>query len=320
MDKKLLIIGSLNMDMVTEMEKMPLIGETILGDELKYIPGGKGANQAYAAGSLGKHVSMLGCVGNDEFGKGLIRSLEEKKVDVSLLKKSDTNTGTAIIYVDNDGNNSIVVIPGANMECDVQYLKQREKMIQECDYLLLQMEIPYESVCYAVETAYKFHKTIILNPAPAPDYIGDEILSKLDYITPNETELMKLANGSESDMDSMKKYACELLKKGVKNVIVTMGDQGCLLVNEKNQILYPARKVEAVDTTAAGDCFNGALTVGLAEGKSIEQAILFANAASSLAVTKKGAQSSIPSREEVDYILQALLCREEKYEKNTCNY
>lgn len=304
MRKKILVVGSLNMDMTLEMKEMPSLGETILGSSLKYAAGGKGANQAYAAGSLGENISMLGCVGDDDFGRAQAASLGSRGVDVSGLKITrEKTTGVASIYVDSRGDNSIVVIPGANMECDVAYLQEKEEAIKECDYILLQMEIPYESICYAVNKAHEFGKTVILNPAPAPDSIADEVLCKLDYITPNETELLKMVGGTELDVDSMKQYARVLLKKGVKNVLVTLGERGSLLVNDSVEQVYEAKKVRAVDTTAAGDCFNGAFLVGLAEGMAVGDAIEFANAASAIAVTRKGAQDSIPTREEVDATL-----------------
>lgn len=301
MKKKILVIGSLNMDMVTRMEQMPLLGETVLGNELQQIPGGKGANQACAAGGLGGDVTMLGCVGKDESGEALLRELEKRHVKTQYMKTSDNNkTGTAIIYLNSHGNNSIVVIQGANLECDTAYLKQMDECFQTCDYILLQMEIPTESIYYAVTRGKELGKTVLLNPAPAPDSIPAEIIKKIDYLTPNETELMKLSGMPGMDMDAVQKAAQKLISGGVKNVIVTLGDKGCLLVNADACIAFPARKVQAVDTTAAGDCFNGAFLTALAEGKCVREAIIFANTASSIVVTKKGAISSIPDREEVE--------------------
>lgn len=300
MSKEILVIGSLNMDMITEMRELPVKGETILGDKLSYVPGGKGANQACAVGSLGNNVTMLGCVGNDEFGKIQKNILSEKGVEISRLKESgDENTGIAIIYVDVKGDNSIVVIQGANKECDVAYLKENDESFKKCDFVLLQMEIPHDAIYYAINRAKELGKTVILNPAPAPEGIPEEILKKIDYITPNETELYRLAGGEGENINDIEMAAQRLLDKGVKNVIVTLGKRGALLVNEEKKQLYPAEVVEAVDTTAAGDCFNGAFVVGLAEGKE-EEAISFANLASSITVTRKGALNSIPTRDEVN--------------------
>lgn len=301
MKKGILVIGSLNMDLSIDLAKMPVTGETILGRGIAYKAGGKGANQACAAGKLGGRVRMLGCVGQDEFGQKLVKSLSESGVETDYIKESrDLPTGTAVIYVDDNGDNSIVVIPGANMACDIEYLKEQDEQFQWCDYVVLQMEIPYEAVWYSVKRAKELGKTVILNPAPAPDEIPEEILSLVDYLTPNETEIIAL-NGKRKD--DIREGAEKLLGRGVSNVIATLGDRGALLVNRYGETFYPARKVVSVDTTAAGDCFNGAMVAALAEGQSEAEAILFANIASSIAVTRKGAQESLPIREEVAVIM-----------------
>ncbi|WP_349768934.1 ribokinase [Hungatella hominis] len=301
MKKGILVIGSLNMDLSIDLAKMPVTGETILGRGIAYKAGGKGANQACAAGKLGGRVRMLGCVGQDEFGQKLVKSLSESGVEIDYIKESRAlPTGTAVIYVDDNGDNSIVVIPGANMACDIEYLKEQDEQFQWCDYVVLQMEIPYEAVWYSVKRAKELGKTVILNPAPAPDEIPEEILSLVDYLTPNETEIIAL-NGKRKD--DIREGAEKLLGRGVSNVIATLGDRGALLVNRYGETFYPARKVVSVDTTAAGDCFNGAMVAALAEGQSEAEAILFANIASSIAVTRKGAQESLPIREEVAVIM-----------------
>lgn len=301
MKKGILVIGSLNMDLSIDLAKMPVTGETILGRGIAYKAGGKGANQACAAGKLGGRVRMLGCVGQDEFGQKLVKSLSESGVETDYIKESRAlPTGTAVIYVDDNGDNSIVVIPGANMACDIEYLKEQDEQFQWCDYVVLQMEIPYEAVWYSVKRAKELGKTVILNPAPAPDEIPEEILSLVDYLTPNETEIIAL-NGKRKD--DIREGAEKLLGRGVSNVIATLGDRGALLVNRYGETFYPARKVVSVDTTAAGDCFNGAMVAALAEGQSEAEAILFANIASSIAVTRKGAQESLPIREEVAVIM-----------------
>ncbi|MEW4414224.1 ribokinase [Clostridium sp. AN503] len=301
MRKKILIIGSLNVDIVIEMEHMPVIGETVLGTGLRYVPGGKGANQACAAARLGGDVKMLGCIGRDEFGEKQKKSLSDNGVDIRDLKVSSMfGTGTASIYVDKDGNNSIVVVPAANQECDIEYLQKNDMSIQECDYVILQMEIPYDSIRYAIKRAKELGKIVILNPAPAPECISDEMLKDVDYITPNETELMRLSGKTGIDMDGFIEGAHKLLLRGVKNVLVTLGEKGAMLVNKEKAFVYPTRKVVPVDTTAAGDCFNGAFAVALSEGKDLGKAVCFANAASSVAVTRSGAQTSLPEREEAD--------------------
>ena len=301
MKKGILVIGSLNMDLSIDLAKMPVTGETILGRGIAYKAGGKGANQACAAGRLGGRVRMLGCVGQDEFGQKLVKSLSESGVETDYIKESrDLPTGTAVIYVDDNGDNSIVVIPGANMACDIEYLKEQDEQFHWCDYVVLQMEIPYEAVWYSVKRAKELGKMVILNPAPAPDEIPEEILSLVDYLTPNETEIIALNGKSKDDI---REGAEKLLSRGVSNVIATLGDRGALLVNQYGETFYPARKVVSVDTTAAGDCFNGAMVAALAEGQSEAEAILFANMASSIAVTRKGAQESLPIREEVAVIM-----------------
>ena len=302
MSGEILIVGSLNMDMVMNMDRMPVTGETVLGNDFTHIPGGKGATPACAAGKLGGRAKMLGCVGKDESGSALIQNLKESGVDVSGIRISDRFTGTASIYVNGIGDNSIVVIPGANYACDSHYLQEMDGAFQESTYVLLQMEIPEEAVYYAVRRAKELGKTVILNPAPAPDLIPDEILSMVDYLTPNETELLKLSGRAGEDQATIEAGAHEMVKRGVKNVIVTLGKQGCMLLSGDTKECFPARNVESVDTTAAGDCFNGAFAVGLSEGLSAGDAIRFANLASSIAVTRKGAQNSLPTREEVDGI------------------
>lgn len=307
MKKPVLIAGSLNMDMVIGMSKMPAIGETVLANDVTYIPGGKGANQASAVARLGGKAVMLGSVGADDFGSMQKHNLTLAGVDVSRLKTGADPTGMASIYVDDAGNNSIVVVQGANLECDVSYIREKEQVLEQCDYVMLQMEIPYETIYYIINKAAVHGKTVILNPAPAPGpgVIPDDIYKKIDFITPNETELINLTGVQDCSAEGLEMGAKILLGKGIKNVLVTMGDKGVLLANEKGIQYFPAYRVNAVDTTAAGDCFNGAFVVALSEHKSIEDAICFANAAAAIAVSRSGAQSSIPSKEEVND-----LCRE----------
>ena len=243
---------------------------------------------------------MLGCVGNDNFGTRQIQLLKESHVCMEYVGvREEEPTGTAVIYVDGTGANSIVVIPGANACCDIQYLKEHDELFQNCSYAMFQMEIPKEAVYYGIARAKELGKTTILNPAPAPEALPEEIWDKIDFFTPNETELAKLSGLKEMDERSIRRGARKILAKGVKQVLVTMGSKGVLWVNDKTEQIFPARKVEAVDTTAAGDCFNGAFVTALQQGYSIEDAITFANLASSIVVTRKGAQSSIPERDEV---------------------
>lgn len=299
MGKQILVVGSLNMDIVVEMSKMPKCGETVLGNGLSYVPGGKGANQACAIGRLGGNVSMLGCVGNDSFGSAQIESLSQCGVCMDYIQEEKTLTGTAVIFVDKNGDNSIVVLSGANKHCDIEYIKKRDRLFRESDYIMFQMEIPTETVYYGLCRAKELGKNTLLNPAPVPDFIPDGIWKQIDYLTPNETELMKLTGIKDASEKNIRKGARKLIEKGVKNILVTLGERGALFINAETEQYFPARCVQAVDTTAAGDCFNGAFIMALAEGKNTEEAIKFANIASSITVTRKGAQSSIPYRDEI---------------------
>lgn len=305
MQKNILVIGSLNMDLVISMARMPIVSETVLGKDLTYIPGGKGANQAYSIGNLGGNVTMLGCTGQDDFGQTLIQSLSGAGVNTAALcRTAQAPTGTACIYVDAEGHNSIVVVPGANGCCDVPYLQSQRLLFEQADFILLQMEIPYTAVEYAVTLAQELGKQVILNPAPAPDCLPAELLQKLDYLTPNETELAKLGGEQNTDLDSLDRAAQKLLAAGVKNLIVTLGPAGCRHYSQTGFYDVPAFVVShVVDTTAAGDCFNGAFVLGLSEGMAPREALRFANGASALSVTQKGAQKSIPDRAQTQAFL-----------------
>ena len=296
---KILVAGSLNMDLRFSMKRMPLEGETVLGDGLMYNPGGKGANQAAAAAKLGGDVAMLGCVGKDGFGDTLAKSLADCGCDVSALRRVTAPTGTASIYVDDMGRNSIVVIAGANGTCDTDYLKECEGLLEACGIVMLQLEIPYDAVWYLAKRAHALGKTVILNPAPAPDAIPKDVLKCIDWLTPNETELAWLSCMPCEEPTQVEEAAAKLRRLGVKNVLVTVGSQGAYLCTDTVSELIPTQHVKAVDTTAAGDCFNGAFAVALSEGKSPAEAVAFANRAASVSVTREGAQSSLPWRKEL---------------------
>lgn len=304
MNQKILVVGSLNMDLVVQIETMPMVGETILGHDVRYFPGGKGANQACASGKLGGQTTMLGCVGVDDFGKSLLQSLADAKINTEHIElKENIATGMALIYVDTHGSNSIVVVSGANSLCNIEYLKKHDQEFLDCDILIIQMEIAHDTVYYAIERAFELGKTVVLNPAPAPKEIPDYILQKIDYITPNEVELAKLSGKQCDEIQNIHEGAQVLLDKGVKNVLVTIGDRGSVLVNKEGCRRFETRKVIPIDTTAAGDCFNGAFAVAIAEGKQPSEAAVFANYASSIEVTRAGAQVSIPTRNEVDVLI-----------------
>lgn len=298
--KKILVIGSLNLDMVVNVDHTPAVGETILSDKMNLIPGGKGANQAYAAGRFGADVTMLGAIGNDTYGDIQIESLQKAGVNVSgLIRREGENTGIALITVNGDGDNSIVVVSGANATLSCEDIDQNIHLLQETDIILFQLEIPLDTVLYGAKKAKALGKTVILDPAPVPKVFPDELYRYVDILKPNETELQMLTK--MDNIEARLSEAADLLReKGVKNLLVTLGENGVYLNAEETGVCkIPALKVDAVDTTAAGDSFTAALAVMLAQGKDLKEAAVFANQVSAIVVTRKGAQSSIPSLEEV---------------------
>ena len=297
---KILVVGSLNVDMVMNVDHMPAEGETILCDGMTLVPGGKGANQACAAGRLGTDVAMLGAIGDDDYGALQLKSLSEAGVEVGgLLKKEGQNTGTAFITVNKSGNNSIVVVPGANSAFRPEDIEANRELIEQCEIMILQLEIPLDTVCYAAKLAKSLGKTVILDPAPVPEHFPEELYEYVDIVKPNETELGMLTGIVEAQKHLTE--AAQVLKaRGVKNVLVTLGGDGVYINPESGEeIRIPACKVKAVDTTAAGDSFTAALAAMLLNGESLEAAAEFANRVSAIVVTRKGAQSSIPTIDEV---------------------
>ena len=297
---KILVVGSLNVDMVMNVDHMPAEGETILCDGMTLVPGGKGANQACAAGRLGTDVAMLGAIGDDDYGALQLKSLSEAGVEVGgLLKKEGQNTGTAFITVNKSGNNSIVVVPGAKSAFRPEDIEANRELIEQCEIMILQLEIPLDTVCYAAKLAKSLGKTVILDPAPVPEHFPEELYEYVDIVKPNETELGMLTGIAEAQKHLTE--AAQVLKaRGVKNVLVTLGGDGVYINPESGEeIRIPACKVKAVDTTAAGDSFTAALAAMLLNGESLEAAAEFANRVSAIVVTRKGAQSSIPTIDEV---------------------
>ena len=297
---KILVVGSLNVDMVMNVDHMPAEGETILCDGMTLVPGGKGANQACAAGRLGTDVAMLGAIGDDDYGALQLKSLSEAGVEVGgLLKKEGQNTCTAFITVNKSGNNSIVVVPGANSAFRPEDIEANRELIEQCEIMILQLEIPLDTVCYAAKLAKSLGKTVILDPAPVPEHFPEELYEYVDIVKPNETELGMLTGIAEAQKHLTE--AAQVLKaRGVKNVLVTLGGDGVYINPESGEeIRIPACKVKAVDTTAAGDSFTAALAAMLLNGESLEAAAEFANRVSAIVVTRKGAQSSIPTIDEV---------------------
>lgn len=303
--RKIAVLGSSNMDFVFTVEEMARTGETIKSQSFRKVPGGKGANQACACGKLGGICTFLSAVGRDDSGEKLLESLEEAGVRTDkVLRKEDDTTGMAAIMVNAKGDNSIVIVPGANQACDGNYVEENRDVIREADILLTQFETPEDGVFKFIREGKAAGKTVILNPAPAPGTIPDEILQGLDYLTPNETELNTLTGMPVETLEELEEASKTLLEKGVKNVIVTIGKRGALLSNKAESVICPTfTEVKAVDTTAAGDTFNAGLAVGLAEGRPLMEAIRFANAAAAISVTRSGAQTSIPTKEEADRLI-----------------
>lgn len=293
------------MDFVIEVKQMPLPGQTILGKNFTLVPGGKGANQAYAIGKLGTNTSMLGAVGNDEYGKKLLENLNAVNVNTSgIVKLDNINTGCAFINVDETGENSIVVISGANEKMTKELVDNNINLIEEADIIVMQLEIPVETVTYIAKIAKEKGKLVILDPAPAIANLSSELLSNVDIIKPNETEVQTLSGIKANSKDDIVKAAKSLLEKGANTVIVTLGKNGSLLVTKEKVQSFKSLDVQVVDTTAAGDSFTAALAKSLLEGNSIEKSIEFGHLVSSIVVTKKGAQTSIPNQAEIDTFLK----------------
>lgn len=306
MDSRIVVVGSLNMDLVIRMRRFPLPGETIVGTDFGTFQGGKGANQAYAAARLGGNVQMVGQVGNDSYAEELKQQLAFVGVEVSSVGRDpDVSSGIAVISIDADGQNQIVIIPGANGTFGVEQLARTQDVIAGARIVLLQFEVPIETVTAAARQARKTEALVILDPAPARQ-ISDELLGLADFITPNETELAWLVDdspGGDFNGEHAAEKAQRLLARGANRVIVKMGASGALLVARGYQHFWPAVPVEAVDTTAAGDAFNGAFAVALASGKNELEAGQFATAAAACSVMRRGAQASMPSHQEVDALL-----------------
>ena len=294
-----IVVGSLNMDLVVRAPKIPRPGETVLGSDFKQVPGGKGANQADAASKLGAETAMLGAVGKDSMGDQLIQALRKDGVNVEMvLKKENLPTGVAAIVVEDSGNNAITVAPGANSALTPDDLSGMEKVFEKAKVMLVQLETPIDTVKASLRVARKNNVTTILNPAPATE-LDDEIFSLVDILTPNETEL-ELLSGMETDsIEKVEAAGKHLLKKGVSKLIITLGSQGSIHIEKDFVRLHPAYSVKAVDTTAAGDSFNAALAVSLAKGEPMENAITFATKVGAMTVTKHGAQTSLPLMGEV---------------------
>lgn len=294
---KIVIIGSSNVDLTVRTSHIPSKGETIFGAAPQTAFGGKGANQAVAVSRLGGDVSFITKIGTDSYGNMMAENLVKEGMSAdSVIRDSETPSGVAWICVDDNGDNSIIVMPGANCTMTKEDIVPFLSLIKEADYLLMQLETPLEVVEHAASIAYENGVKVVLNPAPAQP-LSDDLLSKTYLLTPNEKECRLLCG--ENASEDVRTNAEFLLAKGVKNIIVTLGEKGSLLCNASGQAEVPAIKVNAVDTVAAGDTYNGALVVALSEGKTLTEAMAFATKASAIAVTRFGAQPSVPYRSEI---------------------
>ena len=292
------VVGSMNMDLVVKTDEIPKIGETLLGNELLQIPGGKGANQGVAIAKLNNNINFLGKIGNDAFGEALLKSMKDAGVNIEHIEKAQDSTGIAVINVDKEGNNNIIVIPGANSKVDKEYLKRHHTAFEEAEIIVFQLEIPLETVKEGLRISKELDKITILNPAPAQE-LDDEIIGNIDILIPNEHELERISKVKITDNDSMLEAAKVLLNKGIKQIIITLGSKGVLYIGQSNHKFFPAYKVNVVDTTAAGDSFIGGFTSSYMKNGDIEEAIEMGQKTAALSIQKVGAQSSLPTLEEV---------------------
>jgi len=297
---KIIVVGSSSKDYVAVVDDFPGPGETKLSTEYLENYGGKGANQAVAAARCGGDVVFVGKVGEDATGDQILKNLKSEGINTSKMRQTnDQASGVALIFVNEEGENSIVVAQNANMTLDSNDIDNASALIEEAETILMQLEIPIETVLYTAKKGREMGKKVILNPAPATK-LPDELYPNLFMVTPNETETEILTGIKITGQASAAKAAEVLKDKGVEIVIITMGAQGAYIHSDKLKKLVPAPKVKAVDTTAAGDCFNGALAVGLAQKKPFDEAVSFANMAASIAVTRMGAQNSLPYKKDLD--------------------
>ncbi|WP_421081331.1 ribokinase [Serratia fonticola] len=301
---KLVVLGSINADHILNINQFPQPGETVIGQQYKVAFGGKGANQAVAAGRSGADIAFIACVGEDDIGERIRQQLATDRIDTQPIEAiTGSTTGVALIFVNAEGENVIGIDAGANAAVTPDYLNRYRQRVIDADALLMQLESPLETVIAAAKLAKQHQTQVILNPAPACE-LPDELLAMIDMITPNETEAQRLTGIAVNNDADAERAANILHDKGIGCVIITLGSRGVWLSENGKGKLVPGFKVKAVDTIAAGDTFNGALVTALLEGKVMSDALRFAHAAAAIAVTRPGAQPSVPWREEIDAFLQ----------------
>jgi ribokinase len=300
----LVVLGSINADHILNLETFPTPGETVTGNHYQVAFGGKGANQAVAAGRSGANIAFIACTGDDDTGARVRKQLESDNIDVTPVSAiRGESTGVALIFVNAEGENVIGIHAGANAALSTSLVEAEKTRIAQAEALLMQLESPLESVLAAAKIAHQHQTSVVLNPAPARE-LSDELLSLVDIITPNETEAEKLTGIRVENDDDAAKAARALHDKGINTVIITLGSRGVWASVEGKGQRVPGFKVKAIDTIAAGDTFNGALVTALLEAKPLDEAIRFAHAAAAIAVTRKGAQPSVPWRKEIDDFLR----------------
>ena len=300
MQAKVVIVGSLNMDLVTRAPRLPRAGETLAGQSFVTVPGGKGANQAVAAARLGASVAMIGCVGADAYGEQLRTALLAEGVDCQAVTRIEgESTGVALIVVDDSSQNAIVIVAGGNGHVTASVVDGFDALLSQAEVIICQLEIPLDTVGHVLKRGHELGKTVILNPAPASGPLPAEWFAWIDYLIPNESEATALTGLPVDSTASADAAASALLAAGVSKVIVTLGEQGALFASSSRSEHFPAPRVQPVDTTAAGDTFVGGFAAALADGKSEPDAIRFGQVAAALSVTRSGAQPSIPTFAEV---------------------
>ncbi|WP_433766690.1 ribokinase [Pseudomonas putida] len=299
MSAKVVVIGSLNMDLVTRASRLPRGGETLIGQSFATVSGGKGANQAVAAARLGAQVSMVGCVGSDAYGAQLRAALMAEQIDCQAVSTVDGSSGVALIVVDDNSQNAIVIVAGANGELTPALIGCFDSVLQTADVIICQLEVPDATVGHALKRGRELGKTVILNPAPASGPLPAHWYANIDYLIPNESEASALSGLPVDSRETAETAATRLIELGAGKVIITLGAQGAVLADGKRFEHFPAPIVKAVDTTAAGDTFVGGFAAALASGKSEAEAIRFGQVAAAMSVTRAGAQPSIPTLSEV---------------------